>query len=474
MTYAYMPASSSAAAPTLGAAFAVYAAASYAVLRRINDVVAQPYMDEIFHVPQAQRYGQGDFGFWDPKLTTPPGLYLVSTVPAHVLRVLGPGGMHVSACSTAYLRTTNWALSLALFWVLADIVRLQRPGRSPVVCALTTLGLALFPVSFFLHHLYYTDTGSLLFVLVCYALSLRGRHWAAGAAGFAALWFRQTNAVWVAFVGFAAALRLVQGRAGVSASSSLKESIFALCRWAVRADRRTLGSVIWLLAPYVAVVLCFVLFVFVNQGIVLGDKSHHQAGLHVPQMLYFCAYLVGSSAPAFANLASPLWFVRAAASRQVIVRLAAGLALALFMGLCIKNYTVEHPFLLSDNRHYPFYIWKNVFRRHWLARYLAIPLYIYAASAIRHVLSRQTLVLWQLALFVCTAAVLVPSPLLEFRYFTVPYYFVRLHARQPSSTRYAVAEIAWFAAINAATLWVFLYRPFTWQSEPGQLQRFMW
>lgn len=30
--------------------------------------------DEFFHVPQAQKYCRRDYS-WDPKITTPPGLY---------------------------------------------------------------------------------------------------------------------------------------------------------------------------------------------------------------------------------------------------------------------------------------------------------------------------------------------------------------------------------------------------------------
>lgn len=30
--------------------------------------------DEPFHVPQAQAYCNGDYSYWDPKITTPPGL----------------------------------------------------------------------------------------------------------------------------------------------------------------------------------------------------------------------------------------------------------------------------------------------------------------------------------------------------------------------------------------------------------------
>lgn len=30
--------------------------------------------DEVFHIPQAQKYCEGKFLEWDDKITTPPGL----------------------------------------------------------------------------------------------------------------------------------------------------------------------------------------------------------------------------------------------------------------------------------------------------------------------------------------------------------------------------------------------------------------
>lgn len=36
------------------------------------------FQDEPFHVPQTQRYCAGDFSTWDAKITTFPGLYLLS------------------------------------------------------------------------------------------------------------------------------------------------------------------------------------------------------------------------------------------------------------------------------------------------------------------------------------------------------------------------------------------------------------
>lgn len=36
--------------------------------------VPEPYLDEIFHIPQAQKYCEGRWLEWDDKITTPPGL----------------------------------------------------------------------------------------------------------------------------------------------------------------------------------------------------------------------------------------------------------------------------------------------------------------------------------------------------------------------------------------------------------------
>ncbi|CAG8471450.1 451_t:CDS:2 [Scutellospora calospora] len=44
------------------------------VANLVNTVVPNPYMDEIFHISQAQKYCEGNYFEWDPKLTTPPGL----------------------------------------------------------------------------------------------------------------------------------------------------------------------------------------------------------------------------------------------------------------------------------------------------------------------------------------------------------------------------------------------------------------
>lgn len=95
-----------------------------------------------------------------------------------------------------------------------------------------------------------------------------------------------------------------------------------------------------------------------------------------------------------------------------------------------------------------------------------------------------------------TVAVLVPTPLLEPRYFLIPLVLLRLYlSPAPSSssnlrrrTKLAL-EAALYLAIQAVCVWLFLRRTFVWEvtvgedgkglegrdeREVGRVQRFMW
>jgi alpha-1,2-glucosyltransferase len=135
----------------------------------------------------------------------------------------------------------------------------------------------------------------------------------------------------------------------------------------------------------------------------------------------------------------------------------------------------EHPFLLADNRHFVFYIWRRTIRFHALSRYIAAPIYYACGWFVLTPLSRSQSTLFVLGLVVCTAATIVPSPLLEFRYFILPYFFWRLHLSPGLVSKWrGVLEFVFFEVVNAVTLWIFVKRPFEWASEPGKVQRFIW
>ena len=173
--------------------------------------------------------------------------------------------------------------------------------------------------------------------------------------------------------------------------------------------------------------------------------------------------------------------------------------------------SIAHPYLLADNRHYPFYLWRKVIKAHWSIKYLLVPFYVYSwlsicsrlgqyvcrfylilshptslrmidwfiLSSMRHCFMFFALAgkfmrrkIWVFGYFVATALVLIPAPLIEFRYYTIPFFFLVLHSHDDDLKSWL---LMWslYLALNVFTVIMFLYRPFHWDHEPGT-QRFIW
>ena len=138
----------------------------------------------------------------------------------------------------------------------------------------------------------------------------------------------------------------------------------------------------------------------------------------------------------------------------------------------IKSYTIAHPYLLADNRHYTFYIWRKIITRTELSPIFLAPIYIFAAFSVLFSL-RRTELAFKLAFPVCVVINLLPQYLLEFRYFVIPFILHRLQFR-PQNWWTLCAEMALFQVVNFITISLFLFKPFHWEHEPSQIQRFMW
>merc|ERR1712098_960165 len=114
----------------------------------------------------------------------------------------------------------------------------------------------------------------------------------------------------------------------------------------------------------------FLMFVHLNQGIVVGDRSAHTATIHLPQLGYFAAFFAALTFP-FAVKNIKDFF------DGVIHNYGKVVALVILMVIIIQYNTMAHPYLLADNRHYTFYIWRKIFMRHWTVKYLLVPVYIF-------------------------------------------------------------------------------------------------
>ncbi|KUI55963.1 Dol-P-Glc:Glc(2)Man(9)GlcNAc(2)-PP-Dol alpha-1,2-glucosyltransferase [Cytospora mali] len=305
--------------------------------------VPEPYLDEVFHIPQAQQYCQGRWFEWDDKITTPPGLYVIG------IRIFK---LWTDNCSELNLRLTSW-FSLLLLGVttmqcrrliearLSERDTVQTRYRQLSVYAIHAgMNTGLFPLLFFFSALYYTDVLSTLVVLLAFQNHLErvspwGRTWSSDFwvifFGVTALFMRQTNVFWVVvFMGGLEAVHAVKTLPLPSDAQALvppSDSGFVekvkyytmLCSWGFIHDPAlnlvSLDDVFFFVVsaaiavlynpvrvlkqvwPHVFVLGLFVAFVLWNGSVVLGDKSNHVATIHLPQMLYIWPLFAFFSAP---------------------------------------------------------------------------------------------------------------------------------------------------------------------------------
>ena len=225
-----------------------------------------------------------------------------------------------------------------------------------------------------------------------------------------------------------------------------------------------------MLRPYLMVVSSFIMFLVVNNGIVVGDRSNHKASFHLVQLFYFLAFSCFFSVSSFLFNYKKMKSLVSFSSQNFKIIL--GLMLPIVCAV-IGRFTYEHAFLLADNRHYTFYIWSRVFKRHQMIRFALAPVYIICAFLFyRNLASSGKTLGWSIVYFVCVFVSVVPQELLEFRYFIIPYFIYRLNIGQ-LTFKETLTEFFLYAVINTATIYLFLNRVFYWPNSQ-ETQRFMW
>ncbi|KAB2630675.1 Dol-P-Glc:Glc(2)Man(9)GlcNAc(2)-PP-Dol alpha-1,2-glucosyltransferase [Pyrus ussuriensis x Pyrus communis] len=487
----------------------------------VSHIVPEPYMDEIFHVPQAQQYCNGNFRSWDPMITTPPGLYYLSL--AHVA-YLFPGMSVVKAatsfsecCSTAILRSFNGVLAVFCSIVVYEIIIHLRPALDERKATLYAVLLAIYPLHWFFGFLYYTDVASLAAVLAMHLACLKKKYWFSALLGSVAVVIRQTNIIWMLFVCCSEVINItmadhkdkiyvddtirIKGQPTPSNSVTLGSNLrkrkattvvdtgrhlistrkvsFQTCKLGFLDEIEAIFPKLWHMklellvsfSPFILVLAAFIAFVRWNGSVVLGAKDAHAVSPHFAQIMYFGLFSALAMAPMLfspsqtVDLFQSMWKNKFLTFIQISLALGAGF-------IAVHFFSIAHPYLLADNRHYPFYLWRKVIKAHWSMKYLLVPLYVYSWLSIVTRLGKFQRKIWVLAFFLATAAVLVPAPLIEFRYYTIPFFFLILHSHTDDYRTWLIMGVL-YITVNVFTMMMFLYRPFHWSHEPGA-QRFIW
>ncbi|XP_037745026.1 dol-P-Glc:Glc(2)Man(9)GlcNAc(2)-PP-Dol alpha-1,2-glucosyltransferase isoform X1 [Chelonia mydas] len=446
----------------------------------LNREQRAPYMDEAFHVPQAQAYCEGLFQQWDPMITTLPGLYLMSVgIVKPAVWLFGWSGSVV--CSTGMLRFINLLFSVGNFYLLYLLLcKIHHKNKtvSGFQRILSTLTLAMFPTLYFFTFLYYTDTGSVFFTLFAYLMCLYGNHKTSALLGFCGFMFRQTNIIWTIFCGGSVVAQKLseawktelqkKKEERISATKGSFSELIKVVQFLTEyiMSFKNLVTLIVLTWPYILLVIVFFAFVVINGGIVVGDRSSHEACFHIPQLFYFFSFTLFFSFPHLMTPNKIGNFLRSV--RKHLIQYSILIAISLFL---VWKFTYVHKYLIADNRHYTFYVWRKVFQRHDLVKYIFVPAYIFAGWSLADSLKSKS-IFWNLIYFVCVFAVTVPQKLLEFRYFILPFLIYRLNIPVPPLSR-LLLELTLYVVVNAVSFHLFLNKTFQWPNSE-EIQRFMW
>nr|XP_027203985.1 putative Dol-P-Glc:Glc(2)Man(9)GlcNAc(2)-PP-Dol alpha-1,2-glucosyltransferase [Dermatophagoides pteronyssinus] len=488
-----------------------------------NQIQPKEFIDEQFHRGQTISYCQGNFTKWDQKITTPPGLYLIATFilkPIDLLLSLSPFSTTNEFCqSLSLLRFVNILFSFGNFILFYKIFQQNLSSiveRNVVqtVTKLSTLIIIHLPPMFLFTFLYYTDVGSIFFTVLMYYYHQNQKNiFKASIIGFISLWFRQTNIIWIFFLASITAINIFAK--SYSQYYDYKKLLFEFgsIKMRFRLHQHQLSNPYYLFCflldwiietfqhcfGYILNGFVFLIFIYFNQGIVLGDRNAHQAVLHLAQIPYFLTFVFLFGWPLILTRNNLLKIFR-----QFISKPSWFLLIAILLANCLSpSFTYEHPYLLADNRHYIFYIWKRFWYRSDLpiTRYLSLPLYLITAVSMWNLLDLSCLnwplsssiallddtkkslqnsfeILRKILFFSLVAVVIIPQRLIEFRYFLTPFIFWRLHVnidRNEKSTILTrlLIEFIWITTLNLVTFFIFHFKTFRY-GEGNLIQRIIW
>lgn len=200
-----------------------------------------------------------------------------------------------------------------------------------------------------------------------------------------------------------------------------------------------LPSLSYIYWPLLGPVVGFLVFVYKNNGqIVLGDQEHHSGSTFHPAMLlhqvaaiFVCVfplqtlgYLLphGNANPSNSREQTKQSFrfklTRLMKSLLDIVFSYRFLNAWIVCGFIMEYGVLTHPFMLADNRHYMFYVWRRVLSKVYIRRMLA-PMYAFMTLYTWDTMVLQKGFLWSLVFAAALLITLLPAHLTVHRFLAI-------------------------------------------------------
>jgi alpha-1,2-glucosyltransferase len=323
-----------------------------------------------------------------------------------------------------HVRYVSAVISIA--YVFAAFACTAKLHGSASVALTRSMQLLLLPIMTVYAFLLYTDGFALGALLLAVAFSVWRRYVLAAAFGILCVGIRQTNVYWLLWL---AALYVVQEGVWQDMIGSPPGK-----RWAVARSHLVR------LSPYLAGMLGFAVFVIVNRGVALGDRSHHPS-FKFGMGNVFAFFVLAACALLPLHVAE--WRAVVRLLRQYPKR--CGFGVLLFSAWFVFGFKADHPYNdLGGFLHNDAIAWLRV---PWHRALVVLPAAWGALSMLAAIEDRRHA--WVLA--GATLLSLLPVWMIEHRYYIVPI-ALWLCFRKQRSWLAETATVVWFAGWSFAAV----------------------
>lgn len=376
-------------------------------------------------------------------------------------------------CHAHSLRLVPFVCGIINFFLIYEIKSeiLRQPGKkNNHDVLLETLALISLPPMYFFTLIYYTDVPSITMILFMLLLSLRKYHKSSVIFAALSVLMRQTNIVWV--VGVVGVHLVDKMMLNVYPKMRRENATFGNFMFALKThlkNPKMFVNFVWRAIlenfGYFLIIFAFIAFIIVNGSIVVGDKTAHEASIHIPQLFYFTLFLL--------IFGSSLWIPHLFDVFKIFTNwryLLTAAFLGLIIAIIVQYNTLIHPYLLADNRHFTFYIWNRLYGRYALARFFVIPVYIFGLYTMFNSLNGS--IGFKMFFVLSTLLTVCLQKMIEVRYFLMPFLLLRLN-RSSVVKRWTFIELCGNLCINYFAFKVFFNVEIKWK-DFDEIQRIIW
>lgn len=372
--------------------------------------------DELFHLAQIALFKASSYTIV-PALTMPPTYHFVVGKIAGIFGVETFSGIRMVSGGISFV-------TVILAWVYLQ----NQKSTFPL---LQSIQLLFSPLLWPVYWILYTDIPSLITTILSLILLVNQRYLLSALVCLISLCFRQHNIFWVLLIWLMA---MVQTGCWTRLLEIFQGGGQSLFQRAADATRKCLAST----GVYLIPIVCFMGFIYFNNGIALGDRQAQQFGGLYPLQIFSCLFVLGlillplhiSNIPKILRLLKKhLWLI---------------LLLGALFVLYMKTFKIVHL------HNFP----SDYFLRNWLLYFLdghfrykvaAFGLIALSLLSLMVIPLRSRANYW---LYPVTILALLPVSLIEQRYYIVPFTLLML-SRQPKSFITELALLVWFVILSA-------------------------